>query len=149
LSTPSKEARELKGVLDKLKVIAEEQTRPSFRTYADIVTTEIIFSFIAALILVFSLVSQETLGELGFPTTLMGVATVWVKSFKDGFDKAKSLSENKHNNMVFYNLIDIRISRLDNIQNPPERATEIGEIKAQLNEWCKSLVGKQSDHCPY
>ena len=149
MSTQSKEAKELKGVLDTLKVIAEEQTKPGYRTYADIVTIEIIFSIIAFVILVFGVLNQETLGELGLPTTLMGVGTVWVKSLKDGFDKAKRLSENKHNNMVFYNLMDNRISRFDSIQNQQEKTKEITEIKEQLNEWCKPMVGKHSDKCPY
>ena len=148
MSPPSQDVQELKGVLGKLKVIAEEQTDPSFRTYADIITTELIFSFIAAIILLVGIASADTLGELGFPTTFAGVATVWVKSFKDGWDKAKILAENRHNNMVFCSLMDIRINRLDNMQNP-ERANEVVEIKAQLNDWCKSLVGKQSDQCPY
>jgi len=149
LSTPSREAKELKGVLDMLKVIAEEQTRPSFRTYADIVTPEIIFSIIAFIILIFGVLNQQTLGELGLPTTITGVGIIWLKSLKDGYDKVKILAENEHNNMVFYNLLDNRISRLDNIQDPQEKKDEILEIKEQLSEWCKSMVGSLSDKCPY
>ncbi|MCK4566490.1 MAG: hypothetical protein KAU48_04190 [Candidatus Thorarchaeota archaeon] len=149
MSPQSKQAMEFEGVLNNLKVIAVEQTKPSFRTYADVITIEIIFSGIAFVILIFGVFNQETLGEWGLPTTFGSVATVWFKSFKDGYDKVKKLSENAYNNMVFYNLMGIRISRLDSILDPQKKTEEIVEIKSQLNEWCKPMVGKHSDKCPY
>ncbi|MHA1961348.1 MAG: hypothetical protein ACW99U_14085 [Candidatus Thorarchaeota archaeon] len=145
----SQEAKELQDVLDNLKTIAEEQTEPGFRTFAEILNIEIVFSIVAFVVLIFGLINQDTLGELGLPTTLVSVGTLWVKSLKDGYDKAMSLADNRHNNFVFSNLMETRIKILDNIQDQVERKNEIDDIKEQLAGWCKSLVGKYSSRCPY
>lgn len=146
----SSEAQELKEVLDGYKEIADDKTRPSLREYAKVFDTEFIFSIIAALILVLGLLNQDTLGELGLPTTLAGAGTVWGKSIKDAYDKTMSFADDRHNNGVFCRLLNIRINRIDSIKDAQERMDEINDLKEELGAWCKSLVPEgQQKNCAY
>lgn len=146
----SSEVQELKDVLDGYKEIADLKTRPSLREYAKVFDIELFFSIVAALILVLGFLNQDTMGELGLPTTLAGAGIVWVKSIKDAYDKTMSLADDRHNNGVFCRLLDIRINRVDSIKDAQERMNEINDLKEELGAWCKSLVPKgQQKACAY